>query len=95
MNILVIQLLGIKKRKMEEEDREITAYHEAGHAVVAARLDNTDRPHKVTIVPRGRALGATMILPDKESYHMQKKRLKRQLPKHEGPPSASRDLTCA
>jgi len=68
-----------KSRKMEEEDREITAYHEAGHAVIAARLDNTDRPHKVTIVPRGRALGATMILPDKESYHMQKKRLKNQL----------------
>ncbi|MDE0891444.1 MAG: ATP-dependent zinc metalloprotease FtsH [Planctomycetota bacterium] len=68
-----------KSRKMEEVDREITAYHEAGHTVVAAKLENTDRPHKVTIVPRGRALGSTMILPDKESYHMQKKRLKSQL----------------
>jgi cell division protease FtsH len=68
-----------KSRKMEEEDREITAYHEAGHAVIAAKLENTDRPHKVTIVPRGRSLGATMVLPEKESYHMQKKRLKNQL----------------
>jgi len=64
-----------KSRKIEEEDRRITAYHEAGHAVVAAVLADVDDPHKVTIVPRGRALGATMILPDKESYHMQKKRM--------------------
>ncbi len=68
-----------KSRKMEEEDRKITAYHEAGHAVVAAVLPETDHPHKVTIVPRGRALGATMILPDKESYHMQKQKLLGQL----------------
>ncbi len=68
-----------KSRKIEERDRKITAYHEAGHAVVAAVLPETDQPHKVTIVPRGRALGATMILPDKESYHMQKQRLLAQL----------------
>jgi cell division protease FtsH len=68
-----------KSRKIEEQDRKITAYHEAGHAVVAAQLPETDHPHKVTIVPRGRALGATMILPDKESYHMQKRRLLAQL----------------
>ena len=64
-----------KSRKIEEEDRKITAYHEAGHAVVAAVLPDVDDPHKVTIVPRGRALGTTMVLPDKESYHMQKKRM--------------------
>ena len=68
-----------KSRKLEEEDREITAYHEAGHAIVASVLENTDPPHKVTIVPRGRSLGSTMILPEKESYHMQKKRLISQL----------------
>ena len=62
-------------RKMEEEDREVTAYHEAGHAVIAAVLEDTDPPHKVTIVPRGRALGATMVLPTKESFHTQRKRL--------------------
>ena len=64
-----------KSRKIEEEDRRITAVHEAGHAVVAAILPDVDDPHKVTIVPRGRALGPTMVLPDKESYHMQKKRM--------------------
>jgi len=68
-----------KSRKVEEQDRKITAYHEAGHAVIAATLPETDHPHKVTIVPRGRALGATMILPERESYHMQKKRLVAQL----------------
>jgi cell division protease FtsH len=64
-----------KSRKIEEEDRKITAYHEAGHAVVSAMLPDVDDPHKVTIVPRGRSLGTTMVLPDKESYHMQKKRM--------------------
>ncbi len=66
-------------RKLEETDRKITAYHEAGHAVIAATLPETDHPHKVTIVPRGRALGATMVVPDKESYHMQKKKMHGQL----------------
>ena len=68
-----------KSRKIEEEDRKITAYHEAGHAVVASLLPEVDDPHKVTIVPRGRALGSTMVLPDKESYHMQRKKMIGQL----------------
>jgi cell division protease FtsH len=68
-----------KSRKLELEDKQITAYHEAGHAVVAAVIPEIDPPHKVTIVPRGRALGATMVLPDKESYHMQRKRMMGQL----------------
>ena len=68
-----------KSRKVEEEDRKITAYHEAGHAIVASRLEETDSPHKITIVPRGRALGATMVLPEKESYHMQRNKLHGQL----------------
>ena len=62
-------------RNIEHEDLEITSYHEAGHTIVAAKLEDQDVPHKVTIVPRGRALGATMMLPEKESYHTQKKRL--------------------
>ena len=66
-------------RKVEEEDRRITAIHEAGHAVVAAVLPDVDHPHKVTIVPRGRALGSTMILPDRESYHMLRHKLLGQL----------------
>jgi cell division protease FtsH len=64
-----------RSRKIEEEDRRITAFHEAGHAVVALVLPEVDDPHKVTIVPRGRALGTTMVLPDKESYHMQRKKM--------------------
>ena len=67
-------------RNVEKEDLEITAYHEAGHTIVAAKLeDQIDVPHKVTIVPRGRALGATMMLPEKESYHTQRRRLLGQL----------------
>ncbi|MBL8860243.1 MAG: ATP-dependent zinc metalloprotease FtsH [Planctomycetes bacterium] len=68
-----------KSRKLEEEDRKITAYHEAGHAVVASAIAEVDPPTKVTIVPRGRALGATFMVPDKESYHMQKRRMIGQL----------------
>jgi cell division protease FtsH len=68
-----------KSRKLELEDKRITAYHEAGHAIVASSIDEVEHPHKVTIVPRGRALGATMVLPEKESYHMQKKRMNGQL----------------
>ncbi|MSR61407.1 MAG: ATP-dependent zinc metalloprotease FtsH [Planctomycetes bacterium] len=68
-----------KSRKIEEQDRKITAFHEAGHAVVAAKLPETDPPHKVTIVPRGRALGSTMILPERESYHMQRAKLHGQM----------------
>ena len=66
-------------RKIEEDDRKITAYHESGHTIVAAKIDEVDMPHKVTIVPRGRALGSTMVLPEKDSYHMQKKRMLGQL----------------
>ncbi|HTF91382.1 MAG TPA: ATP-dependent zinc metalloprotease FtsH [Planctomycetota bacterium] len=68
-----------RSRKLELEDRKITAYHEAGHAVIAALVPEVEAPHKVTIVPRGRSLGATMVLPEKESYHMQKKRMLGQL----------------
>ena len=65
--------------KLQEDDRRITAYHESGHAIVALQLEEADDPHKVTIVPRGRSLGATMMVPEKESYHMQKRRLQAQL----------------
>jgi cell division protease FtsH len=68
-----------RSRKFEEADRKITAYHEAGHALVAEELEDTESPHKVTIVPRGRALGSTMMLPERESYHVQKKRMLAQL----------------
>ncbi len=68
---------GRKKisHKMEEEDLRVTAYHESGHALVADKIEDVDPPHKVTIVPRGRSLGATMQLPTRENFHMGRKKL--------------------
>ena len=59
-------LMGAERRSMilTEEDKKITAWHEAGHALVAALLPDTDPLHKVSIIPRGRALGVTMQLPE-------------------------------
>ncbi len=57
-----------KSRKIEEEERVATAYHEAGHTVVQALLDHADPLHKVTIIPRGQAMGATFSLPEKDRY---------------------------
>ena len=63
-------LAGPQKRTrvMNDHERRITAYHEGGHALVAAALPHTDPVHKITILPRGRALGYTMVLPDEEKY---------------------------
>ncbi len=55
-------------RLMNDKEKKITAYHEGGHALVAAALPNTDPVHKVTILPRGRTLGYTMVLPDEDKY---------------------------
>ena len=57
-----------RTRLMSEKERLITAYHEGGHALVAAALPNTDPVHKITILPRGRALGYTMVLPEQDTY---------------------------
>jgi cell division protease FtsH len=57
-----------KSRQIEEKEREATAYHEAGHTVVQALLEDTDPVHKVTIIPRGQAMGATFSLPKKDRY---------------------------
>ncbi len=57
-----------KSRAIEEQERMATAYHEAGHAVIQILMPDADPLHKVTIIPRGRALGATMSLPDKDRY---------------------------
>ncbi|WP_246210332.1 ATP-dependent zinc metalloprotease FtsH [Nocardioides piscis] len=57
-----------RTRLMNEKEKLITAYHEGGHALVAAALPGTDPVHKVTILPRGRALGYTMVLPDEDRY---------------------------
>ncbi|MCI0365410.1 MAG: ATP-dependent zinc metalloprotease FtsH [Phycisphaerales bacterium] len=57
-----------KSRKIEEKERVATAYHEAGHAVVQVLLEDADPVHKVTIIPRGMAMGATFSLPEKDRY---------------------------
>ncbi|MFT4010471.1 MAG: ATP-dependent zinc metalloprotease FtsH, partial [Nocardioidaceae bacterium] len=57
-----------RTRLMSEKEKLITAYHEGGHALVAAALPGSDPVHKVTILPRGRALGYTMVLPDEDKY---------------------------
>ncbi len=57
-----------RTRIMSEKEKKITAYHEGGHALVAAALQNTDPVHKITILSRGRALGYTMVLPDEDKY---------------------------
>jgi cell division protease FtsH len=64
-----------KSMVMPEEERKNTAYHEAGHALVARLLPKTDPVHKVTIIPRGRALGVTMQLPEGDRYSMDKTRM--------------------
>ncbi len=69
-------LMGAEKksRVMSEEERRVTAYHEAGHAIVGKMLKNTDPIHKVTIIPRGRALGVTQTLPEQDRLSMTKDR---------------------
>jgi cell division protease FtsH len=61
-----------RSRVMEEEDKKITAYHESGHTLLSRLLIKNEPVHKVTIIPRGMALGATMRLPEKDRYHFQK-----------------------
>ena len=70
-------IMGAERRSlvMPEEERRNTAYHESGHAVVAKLLPKTDPVHKVTIIPRGRALGVTMQLPVEDRYSMDRDRL--------------------
>ena len=62
-------------RLMSDNERLITAYHEGGHALVAHALPNTDPVQKITIMPRGRALGYTMVLPDEDKYSQSRAQL--------------------
>ncbi len=70
-------MMGAERKSMvmPEEERRNTAYHESGHALVARLLPKTDPVHKVTIIPRGRALGLTMQLPSEDRYSMDKERI--------------------
>ncbi|MGC1872351.1 MAG: ATP-dependent zinc metalloprotease FtsH, partial [Acidobacteriaceae bacterium] len=74
-------LMGAERRSMllTDEEKRTTAYHESGHAVVAALRDHADPLHKVTIIPRGMALGLTMQLPEDEQHTVSKEYLETQL----------------
>src|SRR4029077_8301671 len=63
-------MMGVERKSLiiSEEEKRNTAYHEGGHALVAAMLPEADPVHKVTIIPRGRALGVTMQLPTEDKY---------------------------
>ena len=68
-----------KSRPMSAKERKVTAYHECGHALVAAAMNNTDPVSKITIMPRGRALGYTMVLPTDDKYSTTRNELLDQL----------------
>ena len=74
-------LMGVERKSMvlSEEEKELTAYHEAGHALVAAFLDNADPLHKVTIIPRGHALGVTVQLPSDDQHTYRKNYVRTQI----------------
>ena len=74
-------MMGAERRSMvmTEEEKRLTAYHEAGHALVAVKVPKHDPLHKVTIIPRGRALGLTMSLPERDRYGFSKIELESKL----------------
>jgi cell division protease FtsH len=68
-------MMGLKREgiRLSDHEKKLLAYHEAGHAIVAAVLPNADPIHKVTVIPRGQAMGVTMQLPEKEKLLYEKK----------------------
>ncbi|MGH1438489.1 MAG: ATP-dependent zinc metalloprotease FtsH [Cellvibrionaceae bacterium] len=74
-------LMGAERKSMvmSEKEKENTAYHEAGHAIVGRLVPEHDPVHKVTIIPRGRALGVTQFLPEEDKYSLSKRALESQL----------------
>ena len=68
-----------RTRVMDDHEKKVTAYHEGGHAIVATALPGNDPVHKITILPRGRALGYTMVLPDQERYSTARSEMLNQL----------------
>ena len=73
-------LMGPKREEvLGPKEREMTAYHEVGHALLAWLLPEVDPVHKITVIPRGRALGVTQLMPDEDRYNVGEKRLHSQL----------------
>ncbi|MCW8917569.1 MAG: ATP-dependent zinc metalloprotease FtsH [Gammaproteobacteria bacterium] len=74
-------MMGAERKSMvmSDDEKKLTAYHEAGHAIVGRSVPAHDPVHKVTIIPRGRALGVTMFLPTEDRYSYSKQRLESQI----------------
>ena len=74
-------MMGAERRSMvmSDDEKKLTAYHEAGHAIVGLSVPDHDPVYKVTIIPRGRALGVTMFLPEEDRYSHSKRRLNSQI----------------
>ena len=74
-------MMGAERKSMvmSEDEKKLTAYHEAGHAIVGLTVPSHDPVYKVTIIPRGRALGVTMFLPEEDRYSYSKERLESQI----------------
>lgn len=74
-------MMGAERRSMvmSEEEKRLTAYHESGHAIIGRLVPDHDPVYKVTIIPRGRALGLTMFLPEEDRYSYTKRRLESQI----------------
>ncbi|MBD3610666.1 MAG: ATP-dependent zinc metalloprotease FtsH [Gammaproteobacteria bacterium] len=74
-------MMGAERKSMvmSEDEKKLTAYHEAGHAIVGRLVPDHDPVHKVTIIPRGRALGVTLFLPEEDRYSYSKQRLESQI----------------
>ena len=74
-------MMGAERRSMvmSEDEKKLTAYHEAGHAIVGRLVPQHDPVHKVSIIPRGRALGVTLFLPEEDRYSLSKLRLESQI----------------
>jgi cell division protease FtsH len=74
-------MMGAERKSMvmSEEEKNLTAYHEAGHAIIGRLMPSHDPVYKVTIIPRGRALGVTMFLPEQDRYSLTKQRIESQI----------------
>ena len=74
-------MMGAERKSMvmSEQDKRNTAYHEAGHAIVGKLVPGHDPVYKVTIIPRGRALGVTMFLPEEDRYSLSREQIKAQI----------------
>ena len=74
-------MMGVERRSMvmSEDEKRLTAYHEAGHAIVGLSVPSHDPVYKVSIIPHGRALGVTMFLPEEDRYSYSKERLESQI----------------